>query len=68
MLWLQRRVQAAVAEVRAERGPVDPMAQMRLRYFDMPGGAAADQRRAERPPPGVISAGLAEALGEALGG
>lgn len=54
-----------MAEARAERGPtLDPIASMRLRYFDMPGGSGGSQKDAVRPPPGVISAELAEALGE----
>lgn len=48
---------------------MNPMTDARLRYFHTPGGAARaaaakQQVRHERAPPGVISAGLADALGE----
>jgi hypothetical protein len=64
---LQKRVSAAVAEARAERGPSDPLLQMRVRYFNLPGSSGSQQAAADRPKPGVISQELAEALGGCFG-
>lgn len=61
----QKRVSAAVAEARAERGPSDPLLQMRVRYFNLPGSSGSQQAAGDRPKPGVISQELAEALGMA---
>lgn len=61
---LQKRVSAAMAEARAERGPSDPLLQLRVRYFNLPSASSgAQQAAADRPKPGVISQELAEALG-----
>lgn len=71
---LQKRVAAAMAEVRAERAasaPMDPLLQMRVRYFNLPaqagggsGGRGESGGGADAPQPGQISEGLAAALGE----
>lgn len=69
MLCLQKRVSAAMAEARAERqGAKNPMAQLRLRYFDsaVAVAAAAKSDAHPAPQPGQISAELATALGEHL--
>jgi hypothetical protein len=61
---LQKRVNAAMAEARAERSSAPAMLQLRVRYFDMPGSKGDAQGRAGLPPPGTISNDLAEALGK----
>lgn len=62
-LLLQKRVAEARNE-QSQQNSAGRMLQMKLRYFEMPGGSQSGQAHAEVPLPGVISQELADALGE----